>query len=163
MARGIDRRLQEELDAWLSYSLENARLADPECFADRYDSAPQWFLRVVDAAHGEEGVLVPSIDGVGRRFPLFIGHPLVPAMEPGRLAAALADTAREAIVSGWCADRLSMVQIEPDAGEWYTDPPLAADAIWWTPATERNATMLREGHRPPDLIAAMLAVGDAIR
>ena len=163
VARGLDRRSRDELDAWLSQSLEQARLTDPDRFTERYDSAPPWFMRCVTQDIAQEAVLLPSIDAVGRRFPLYVEHPAIREMAPGRLAAALADLAREAILGGWDVDRLAAASVAADAGEWYADPPDAPGAAWWTPETERNAAMGRDGHRPPDLITAMLLVGDAIQ
>jgi len=68
VARGIGAAEREALDAWLSGEMLAARAALGGDFEERYDRAPPWRFAGPDGA----GVLVASVDGVGRRFPLYL-------------------------------------------------------------------------------------------
>jgi type VI secretion system protein ImpM len=73
------RRMPESFvapwDAWLSQGLECARGALGDGWLDAYLSAPLWRFGLMPGIvdrHGWVGVLMPSVDRVGRYFPLTI-------------------------------------------------------------------------------------------
>lgn len=73
------RRMPESFvapwDAWLSQGLERVRNALGEGWLDAYLSGPIWRFGLMPGLvdrHGWAGVLMPSVDRVGRYFPLTI-------------------------------------------------------------------------------------------
>ncbi|HEV7912914.1 MAG TPA: type VI secretion system-associated protein TagF [Albitalea sp.] len=85
------RRLPEVFvrrwDRWLQRSLDSARAELGDGWLDAYLVAPMrrfWLAPGVVGARGWAGLMMPSVDRVGRHFPLTIARPLEP------LGAALA-------------------------------------------------------------------------
>lgn len=106
-------------DAWLAAGLAHWREADPEGWRDAYLDGPSWrFLLLPGALPGDystevvAGVLMPSVDRVGRYFPLTLLWSLgaVPAGAEqasallGRLRA-LEDLAVDAMQDDWTIDQ----------------------------------------------------------
>jgi type VI secretion system protein ImpM len=75
----VRRRLPDDFvtcwDDWLQRSIEASRLELGECWLTSYLSAPIWRFALAERVCGEApwlGVLMPSVDRVGRHFPLTI-------------------------------------------------------------------------------------------
>jgi type VI secretion system protein ImpM len=118
------RRLQpafiEPWDEWLAQGLLALRQAHPETWLDNYLGSPSWrFLLMPGVLAGEAGarawagVLMPSVDRVGRYFPLTLVQPLGagPASTQQMVGlwhwlGRLDDLARDALYEDWTADRL---------------------------------------------------------
>jgi len=83
--RNLPERFVETWDAWLSEELWQAQLLLSGDWSQTWRRAPMWYFglgaEVVDE-RGWQGVLVPSVDRVGREFPLTI------ALSQGRRTAA---------------------------------------------------------------------------
>ncbi|MGX9963617.1 type VI secretion system-associated protein TagF [Roseomonas sp. F4] len=144
-------------DAWLQDGLTEAREAlGEEGFAEAWEAGPAWRFLLPAGACGIDrvaGVILPSEDMVGRRFPLTLAATLPLEAPPpaedwyatletaGRAARALgqdADTLLAALVEPWTDD------IAPEEGWWVTP-----DAHWPLPEL------------PPPLLFRVLVEGGA--
>ncbi|MBA4178069.1 MAG: type VI secretion system-associated protein TagF [Leptothrix sp. (in: Bacteria)] len=119
-ARRLDAAFIEPWDGWLAAGLLALREARPAGWLDDYLASPSWrFLLmpgVLPGAAGTQawcGVLMPSVDRVGRYFPLTLVLPLgagpASAQESAALwpwLARLDELARDALYEDWTADRL---------------------------------------------------------
>jgi type VI secretion system protein ImpM len=115
----VSRRLDAEqlaaLDGWLAQSLLSLRERAPAAWLDAYLASPSWrFLWMPRAAPAPFfgsawiGVMIPSVDAVGRYFPLALVHGL-DALPPD------ADAARA--VWDWL-QRLEQVAADALDGDW---------------------------------------------
>ncbi|MCU0831147.1 MAG: type VI secretion system-associated protein TagF [Rhizobiaceae bacterium] len=70
----MPRALMELIEKWLQVGLASSRHALGPAFADHYMIQPLWCFRIGSGIAGMDsaGVLMPSVDGVGRSFPLVI-------------------------------------------------------------------------------------------
>jgi len=89
----FSRRLPQEFvgawDAWLQGALEGSRIDLGERWEDGYFTAPIWRFALASHVCGENGwagVLMPSVDKVGRAFPLTVAAAV---SEPAQIAQAL--------------------------------------------------------------------------
>lgn len=119
-SRRLDADFVEAWDGWLAAGLLALRAARPEGWLDAYLGSPSWrFLLmpgVLPGAAGTQawcGVLMPSVDRVGRYFPLTLVQPLGPGPASTQEAAALwpwlgrlDELARDALYEDWTAERL---------------------------------------------------------
>ncbi|MBX9699498.1 MAG: type VI secretion system-associated protein TagF [Acetobacteraceae bacterium] len=139
-------------DAWLQDGIAAARATiGDDRWEGVWDSAPAWRFALPAGACGPEavaGVLVPSRDSVGRRFPLTLA-----AVREGGLAdwpaswfATLEGIARAALDLGQDADavaaQLPLPGALPDpATDGATDPPVVGDplAAFWATIAAENA------------------------
>ncbi|MBY0330205.1 MAG: type VI secretion system-associated protein TagF [Acetobacteraceae bacterium] len=165
-------------DAWLQDGFAAARAAiGEERWAAVWDAAPAWRFALPPGACGPDaaaGVMLPSRDAVGRRYPLTLAavreEPFV--AWPAAWFAALEGVARTAFVSGQDADAVAALLPGPDvpsAGMPATDAP-AADplaAFWASIAAENDLEHAAagaettepagvEGTSPPAPDAAMI-------
>lgn len=109
--RNLPESFVEPWDAWLSEELWQAQLALTDDWSQTWQRVPMWYFalgaEVVDELSWQ-GVLVPSVDRVGREFPLTI------ALSQGRHTAArgaqwwgaLGELARRAVGPDGSADLL---------------------------------------------------------
>jgi len=119
-SRRLDAGFIDPWDAWLASGLLALREAAPEGWLDDYLSSPSWRFLLMPGvlpgaagASGWAGVLMPSVDRVGRYFPLTVVLPLGegPA-NTGQMSALWAwlarldELARDALHDDWSADRL---------------------------------------------------------
>ena len=73
--RNLPKDFQRSWDAWLSAGLQTSRQQLGEHWLDAYLTSPLWRFALAPGVCGSEamtGVLMPSIDRVGRYFPLTI-------------------------------------------------------------------------------------------
>ena len=123
-SRRLDASFIEPWDGWLAAGLLALREARPEAWLDAYLGSPSWrFLLMPGVLPGTApgdagaqawaGVLMPSVDRVGRYFPLTLVLPLQDG--PGstqemtalwQWLARLDELARDALFEDWTADRL---------------------------------------------------------
>lgn len=152
VSRGLPPPDRETLDRWLTGELAAARGELGQAFEARYDVAPPWRFAVEDGSGWIAGAIAPSIDAVGRRFPLVVAAS-AEAAGAGGTAIACEDAVYAAFGGGWDADRLhaALEDLDPDQ---ILPAPLAG---WWL-ADEGGAIIDRlDGERPSGLIRAMLA------
>lgn len=119
-SRRLPAAFVEPWDGWLAAGLLALREAAPEDWLVAYLGSPSWrfllmpgALPAVAGEQGWAGVLMPSVDRVGRYFPLTIVLPLGegPANTAQMLAlwhwlARLDDLARDALFDDWSPERL---------------------------------------------------------
>jgi type VI secretion system protein ImpM len=119
-SRRLDASFIEAWDGWLAAALLRLREADPAGWLDAYLASPSWrFLLQPGALPGEAGgqgwagVLMPSVDRVGRYFPFTIARPLgaLPASTQQMPAlwqwlGRLDELAADALHDDWAIDRL---------------------------------------------------------
>jgi type VI secretion system protein ImpM len=119
-SRRLEAPFIEAWDGWLAAGLVALREAHPETWLDAYLGSPSWrFLlmpEVLPGAAGEQGwagVLMPSVDRVGRYFPLTLVQPLGDGPSSTQQMQALwhwlerlDDLARDALHEDWTAERL---------------------------------------------------------
>jgi len=123
-SRRLDASFIEPWDGWLAAGLMALREARPEGWLDDYLGSPSWRFLLMPGvlpgtAAGEAGaqawagVLMPSVDRVGRYFPLTLVLPLQGG--PGstqemaalwQWLARLDELARDALFEDWTADKL---------------------------------------------------------
>lgn len=119
-SRRLEPAFIEPWDGWLAAGLLALREAAPETWLDAYLGSPSWrFLLMPGVLPGEAGaqawagVLMPSVDRVGRYFPLTLVHAL--GAGPGSAQqmaglwhwlARLDELARDALHEDWTAERL---------------------------------------------------------
>jgi len=119
-SRRLDPAFIEAWDGWLAGGLHALREADPHEWLDAYLASPSWrFLLAPGALPGEAGrqgwagVLMPSVDRVGRYFPFTIAQPLGDApASTGQMQllwhwlGRVDELAGEALQDDWKVDRL---------------------------------------------------------
>jgi len=143
-SRRLDAGFIDPWDAWLAGGLLALREAAPDSWLDDYLSSPSWRFLLMPGvlpgaagASGWAGVLMPSVDRVGRYFPLTVVLPL--GTGPSNAAqmvalwgwlARLDELARDALHDDWSADRLEeelarMALPDLQAAGPDVDPPTA--------------------------------------
>lgn len=116
-SRRLDAGYIEPWDAWLSAGLLALRQAQPGHWLEAYLGSPSWrFLLLPGALPGAAGtqawcgVLMPSVDRVGRYFPLTLAQPLGADLPPASALwpwlARLDDLSRDALYEDWTAEQL---------------------------------------------------------
>lgn len=107
LSRGIGGELRDLLDGWLSAELARARARFGDSFDQRYFAAPPWhFVDRDPAGTWTGGSLCPSVDGVGRRFPILIATPAASPEQALAAARIAIELACAAISQQWDAARL---------------------------------------------------------
>jgi type VI secretion system protein ImpM len=132
--RGLPTSFVGPWDTWLQDGMATAREALGDRWASRWDSAPPWRFALPAGACGPDavaGVMLPSEDMVGRRFPITLAVLLPPgAPVPGAAwftaleAAALAGRAGQ-------ADADALAAAIPLPGQ---EPPEPMVPATWIPA-----------------------------
>lgn len=147
IARGLSDAATEQLDDFLSASLGNAAMVDG--FDDLYAAAPAW--RFVTAIGGVAvcGVVAPSIDRVGRQFPIVVG---VAAGEDADLRIDACEAQLyQAFAEGLDADALYARLATAPASQG--SPPSAG---WWLEDNERTVVDRLDGEWPSNLMTRMM-------
>ena len=83
--RALPRAFTAPWDAWLSRALAESRAQLGDAWLDVYLTSPLWRFVLSDQACGAgawAGVLMPSVDRVGRYFPLTVACPLPLTVDP---------------------------------------------------------------------------------
>lgn len=83
LSNGLPRDFIDPWDDWIQVAFEESRVRFSEQWLDYYLTSPLWHFAVAPAVCGDRswaGVLMPSVDAVGRYFPLTIAVPLEPGI-----------------------------------------------------------------------------------
>ena len=161
-SRRLDASFIEPWDGWLAAGLLALREAQPENWLDDYLGSPSWrFLLMPGTLPGDAstqawaGVLMPSVDRVGRYFPLTLVQPLGAGPASTQQLAGvwhwlsrLDELARDALYEDWTAERLeeelarmALPEVSPPPAHDMLPPAsegsvvevpaeLGADAVW---------------------------------
>jgi len=111
IGRRLARSFTEAWDAWLQQAILASRAALGASWLDLYLVSPLWRFALAAGACGPDpvaGVMMPSVDAVGRYFPLMLGRQLAAGSDPaaflpsaGAWYAALEERALAALVDGF--------------------------------------------------------------
>lgn len=130
VTRGLAAAERDSLDDWLAGSLADAREWLGDTFENVYDQAPPWrFVRRTDEGW-RAGAIAPSMDGVGRRYPVVAGLEGVDGGEAAGVAEAVEALLYAALGEGWSADRL--VEALAASGPAAMATEAASGDRWWT-------------------------------
>lgn len=147
IARGLSDADVERLDDFLSASLSAAATIDG--FEDLYAAAPAWRFVKTIAGKAVCGVLAPSVDRVGRQFPILAG--VAAGADVDLHIDACEAQLYQAFAEGLDADalyaRLSAAP-EPEGS-----PPASA---WWLEDSERTVIVRADGEWPADVMTRMI-------
>lgn len=147
-------------DSWLQGALMSAAEAGQERWDDQYMSAPIWRFALSPGLAGATkiiGVLMPSVDRVGRRFPLALmaavdrdGPAALDHLSEDPLYEQLEDVALAALDDGMDRDRLSerLAGIAPPGTHSYAPLRRAGNTLVMTQA--------QHGGIAPELAAGLL-------
>lgn len=160
VTRGLDGEARDALDLWLSGDLQAARDQLGEEFEACYDEAPPWRFRWhADGAGWSAGAMAPSMDSVGRRYPVLIGQNGLNETETLAVAAASENRIYSAFTGGWTADRLldeAALPSEVEGDEGLQPPPPPTEG-WWTLGGDHYPPRSLGGTQPPKLWHDILA------
>ena len=140
--RRLDANFVSVWDDWLSGGLASLRTHNPDHWLDAYLASPTWrfvampgFLPAPLHAGMWAGVVMPSVDKVGRYYPLTLAAPLsaLPAENEAQIALwvwlqGLEDAAIDALQEDWSIDLLETELLrmglppEPEPGTGFTGP-----------------------------------------
>ena len=182
---GLPASFAQPWDGWLAAGMAAAQAALGEAFDAAYMEAPVWRFALAAGACGPDpaaGVLLPSVDRVGRRFPLTAAL-ILPGADPAGLAAceawfaAIEAPALAALENDLEPEALSAALAEagapelgflpeaaalPEAGgldaAWPVLARLLADpslSLWWTAGAPRVAPRAFAARTLPDLASMM--------
>ena len=83
VGRGFSQQMTVQLDQWLQRGMVYSKQALAEQWSDRYMVAPIWRFYLAANTLDEQcwiGVMIPSVDRVGRCFPLLLAVPVTQAI-----------------------------------------------------------------------------------
>ncbi|SFS03858.1 type VI secretion system protein ImpM [Sphingomonas jatrophae] len=156
IARGLDPARRQALDEWLASALAEAQDVHGDTFEPRYDSAPAWRFAWEESEGWLAGAMAPSMDSVGRRFPILVAAHTGERSAAAGLAQACEDAIYQAFARGLDADALHAGLIAL-AEEARAPKPLPG---WWTAGNDAFPAARLEGERPQGLFAMMLGAGE---
>jgi len=133
-SRRLDASFIDPWDAWLAQGIANLRASSEDTWLDAYLASPVWRFvlmpGVLPSGQAMAGVLMPSVDRVGRYFPLTLAAPLDPAPQSASALEDLLgwlhqldDVAADALHDDWSVD-----QLEAELARWPLDLPSAQTA-----------------------------------
>jgi type VI secretion system protein ImpM len=121
--RRFGRVTVEAWDTWLQAGIEASREILAERWLDIYLTSPIWRFAIAAGCCGPNtliGIVLPSVDKVGRYFPLMLGRELRPGIELSGLVARAAAWYR-------AAEELGLAALEPDFRLESLDEAMALD------------------------------------
>ncbi|MEM7666114.1 MAG: type VI secretion system-associated protein TagF [Pseudomonadota bacterium] len=141
IARGVEYSAREPLDRWMSNWVELARERLGDAFTEAYETAAPWLFEGARI----NAVLMPSIDAVGRIYPVLavcdvacrtqaIYDTLVAALEQGMKGDALRDALAEASAGAAKPSEASADWFLPEGAEKVLPAP--SDAPGWSAIRE---------------------------
>ncbi len=187
LRRGLPPELANPLDAWLASAVGASREALGTAWLDAYLTAPVWRFALAAGSCGPmaaAGIWLPSVDRVGRYFPLLAVAPLRAASSPIALlrgAGAWYDQVEE-LALAVLESRLTMPELERsldrigapdcvgpaatlpwrsgqgDAAGWQLAALAPIGSLWWGSGSPLVPASLLAcaGLPPPGAFAAML-------
>jgi len=135
VTRNLPRSFITPWDAWLQAGLAASRDQLGEGWLSVYLESPIWRFVLAAGVCGPEtwvGVLMPSVDRVGRYFPLTIAEPLATSAHPlvtAVAAAAWFESAEALAVRALEDDRLDLEGFVGDVAGLATAPSLATTIV----------------------------------
>jgi type VI secretion system ImpM family protein len=155
----------EPWDRWLATGLAAWRENDPDWLA-AFLAAPTWRFMLgaglpFDRSPGYAGVLMPSVDRVGRYFPLTVVRPrgAVDLQAPMAWLQRVEGLAVSALNDDWNAERFDaelegLAAVEDSGPDW----PDAGRTMWWCERNGDLSTPIRSTGLPDtDALVRLLA------
>jgi len=165
--RGLRSTFVTAWDAWMSAAVAASKATLGPTWLDAWLEAPIWNFHLRPGICGPDaalGVFMPSVDSVGRHFPLTLARLSAAAALPAEAAAWLACMEAAGIAAleeTLDPDRISdRLRCDVEAVDPLPDLPPAA-CVWWTIGAPRvSATIFATDMLPdPSGFARMLDVG----
>jgi len=122
VSRGVPGDVRAGLDQWLSDWLAAARAVLGDAFAEAYETAAPWLFE----SSGVTALLLPSMDAVGRHFPLLV------ITAPDRVTQQVYDAMIDAVSEAADSDSLRAALAGLAPGSPAADPAVR-DARWFLP------------------------------
>ncbi len=157
IARRVPASFSEPWDRWLQAAIEGSKQRLGAQWRDTFLSMPAWRFALgagVVGSHAWAGLMVPSVDAVGRYFPLTVACALPPAgLEP---VATLLGAGR------WYdeIEAIALEAIAPGADTTVVDAALARrrfEARWLAQPEPSDATLPMRGAKPQMLCVDLAA------
>jgi type VI secretion system protein ImpM len=171
VSRRLPSGLVEAWDGWLQQCIEASRVQLGDRWLNHYLISPVWRFAISPGVLGPDGlggVMMPSVDRVGRYFPLMIGATGAPpllewAEQHAAWFDALDDLARESLAPAFTLDRFDTApepvwQPSSAPASAPDNAALQGHSLWWTegsPGIDASPLVCR-GMPPPQAFAAML-------
>ncbi len=167
LALGLPRGFTDPWNAWLDATLPAVRAQVGEAWRDTWMEAPIWHFALPGGQCGSAAVLgvwMPSVDRVGRLFPLtlaFVAEDAAPPADDGAWRAAAEAAGLAALASDMTPEELAArlaAAPSPDGAKELPGP-----ARWWTdgaprvPATSLALDDLPEAERFAGMLLARRA------
>jgi len=155
VSRGLTPAWRDRLDVWLSAEMVRARDDLGEWFDQAFDSAPPWRVAVPVGNNDDRwfgGALSPSVDAVGRRFPLIVAFDTSDAQS----AVAAARQCENAIYRAY-DERLTADELCRSIGELDEATDAAPIEGWWTEGNLEFPPASLAGMLPQGLVTLMLS------
>ena len=142
---GLPRSFTDPLDDWLQGALAASRARFDDRWGAVWEAAPAWCFALPAGTLGPSsaiGVILPSRDRVGRRFPLVFAR-LAPLSDPeaASFLSAAAHAGRQAVDNALAPEAVqAMLRLRPEAPSL---PATAEDSriLWWAEAAGRRLTV----------------------
>ena len=162
--KGLPRSFTEPWDSWMQQMLTTSRSALGDAWLPAWRAGTVWRFALTPGSCGPDaalGVWTPSVDSVGRYFPLTLAGIVPDTNGPilirhgGSFLAAMEDAARDAVKKELAPDDLTAritdaplaSPSDPDV-----DPSLCPDegGLWWTTAASPGTEIIFTSTRLPD-------------
>jgi len=139
-SRRLEPSFIEPWDTWLATGLAGLRERASDTWLEHYLSSPVWRFVLMPGVilpdTAMAGVLMPSVDRVGRYFPLTIAAPMpsLPTSSHGLDALQtwlyqLDDVAADALHEDWDIEHLDQVLARFPLPDWGDAPPMGSQAL----------------------------------
>jgi len=143
ISHGMPKALLNAWEEWLEQAVAHSRKALGEGFDDRYMVMPAWRFWFGRAVFGVSacGVLIPSVDGVGRKFPLTLfalapeGHSLDALFDPMETVFSAMEARLLDALSADTGARFDVAEVLDDLPQ----PPMHAEGEAPAGSAEREA------------------------
>jgi type VI secretion system protein ImpM len=183
VGRRLPGQLVQAWDGWLQACVQASQDRLGRAWLERYLTSPVWRFAIAPGVLGPEGlggVLMPSVDRVGRYFPLMVGAPGAPPLldwfrDQAAWYDAIEDMARESLDAGFVLERFDAapepalaagasmaaawrLPLNEDMTAAIANTALQGHSLWWTeggPLVEASMLVCR-GMPPAQGFAAML-------
>lgn len=163
--RRLPQPFVERLDGWLSEGVATSRAQLGSAWLSHYLGAPVWHFvlapPLVDAQMWQ-GLMMPSVDAVGRYFPLLLAAPGTPP-DARAWHAALAEVALATLHPGARLEGLETalatlaLPVAGAADEGTGSPGMSAGhSLWWVQGGEPAPPRSWPGLPPPQRFSALL-------
>jgi type VI secretion system protein ImpM len=145
IARRLAKNTIDAWDAWLQQAIPMSRDTLAERWRDIYLTSPIWRFALSAGSCGPStliGVVVPSVDKVGRYFPLMLGRELPPGLELTGLIAQAASWYR-------AVESLALAALVPEFRLEEMEDPIALDIDATQAAPEARELLAAPGIQIP--------------